>query len=395
MGISITDRHAADGSEGLSRRGGSEIPFYDPALSYQENYDLGPFGPISIPPSPEIDAALALPEEKWTRIAGLRLRRPVGIPSGPLLNSKFTNAAFQWGFDLCHYKTVRSKEWPSHPAPNVLYVAAHEPIPPAEMGLRALKARAFREGEAVDLPTLSITNSFGMPAQSPAVWQADMELAVKGAGAGQILVASVTGTVGAGSGTDEFIADHAMAAAMCAETEAHVIEVNLSCPNLGGHGLMCHDPEAAGRVCKAIREAIGPGKPLFAKLGSYAPDEAGEATLRAVIKATAPYVQGYGAVNAVPVPVTTETGGQALPGAGRQVAGVCGAALRGVGLDVVGRLARLRAEQGYDFAIVGIGGFLTPADYFAYRDAGADAVQGATGPMWDHMLAVRVAKATA
>jgi dihydroorotate dehydrogenase len=77
------------------------------------------------------------------------------------------------------------------------------------------------------------------------------------------------------------------------------------------------------------------------------------------------------------------------------VAGVCGAALRGVGLDVVGRLARLRSEQGYDFAIIGIGGFLTPADYFAYIDAGADAVQGATGPMWDHMLAVRVARATA
>jgi dihydroorotate dehydrogenase len=395
MGISIGDRQAADGSEEVSRREGSEVPFYDPGLSYQENYDLGPFGPISTPPTSEIRAALALPEEKWTSIAGLRLRRPVGIPSGPLLNSKFTNAAFQWGFDLCHYKTVRSREWPSHPAPNVLYVAAHKPIPPAEMGLRALKARAFGEGEAVDLATLTITNSFGMPAQLPAVWQADMEFAVKGAGAGQILVASVTGTVGAGSGAGEFIADHALAAAMCAETGAHVIEVNLSCPNLGGHGLMCHDPEAAGRVCKAIREAIGPVRPLFAKLGSYAPDEAGEARMSAVIKATAPYVQGYGAVNAVPVPVTTEAGGQALPGAGRQVAGVCGVALRGVGLDVVGRLARLRAEQGYDFAIIGIGGFLTPADYFAYRDAGADAVQGATGPMWDHMLAVRVARATA
>lgn len=394
MGIYATDKQATGDRAGSPQPQAGSIPFYDPALSYQENYDLGPFGPIAAPLSPEIIAALALSEAKWTSIAGLRLRRPVGIPSGPLLNSNFTNAAFRWGFDLCHYKTVRSQAWPSHPAPNVLYVDAHQPIPPAEMGRVPLTARAFAQGEPVDLSTLSITNSFGMPAQPPAVWQADMELAIKGAGAGQILVASVTGTADVNSTADDFVADHARAAAMCAETGVHVIEVNLSCPNLGGHGLMCHDPEAAGRVCRAIREAIGPDRPLFAKIGSYAPDEAGEATLRAVITATTPYVQGYGAVNAVPVPVTTDKGGQALQGAGRQVAGVCGTALRAVGLDIVGRLARLRAAQAYDYAVIGIGGFLTPADYFAYREAGADAVQGATGPMWDPMLAVRVAQWT-
>ena len=54
---------------------------------------------------------------------------------------------------------------------------------------------------------------------------------------------------------------------------------------------------------------------------------------------------------------------------------------------------RLRAERGYDYAVIGVGGFLTPDDYFAYREAGADAVQGATGAMWDHLLAVRVAVA--
>jgi dihydroorotate dehydrogenase len=387
MGIYAEDRRG--GALGV----GTGVPFYDPALSYQENYDGGPFGALEEMPSSEVRAALDLAEERWGSIAGLRLRRPVGIPSGPLLNSKFTNAAFQWGFDLCHYKTVRSRAWPSHPAPNVLFVETGRLIPPAEMGLRPLTARAFTEGEAVDVERLSITNSFGMPAQAPEVWQADMERAVRGAGPGQILVASVTGTVGAGGTAEEFIKDHAVAAAMCAETGAHIIEVNLSCPNLGGHGLMCHDAEAAGQVCRAIREAIGGDRPLFAKLGSYGQDEAGEGLLRAVIGATEKYVQGYGAVNAVPVPVQLEGGGQALPGAGRQVAGVCGAALRGVGLDVVGRLARLREEKGYEFAIVGIGGFLSVEDYLAYREEGADAVQGATGPMWDHLLAVRVARA--
>jgi dihydroorotate dehydrogenase len=64
-----------------------------------------------------------------------------------------------------------------------------------------------------------------------------------------------------------------------------------------------------------------------------------------------------------------------------------------VGLDIVGRLVRFRTAQKYDYAIIGVGGFLTPDDYVAYREVGADAVQGATGPMWDHLLAVRVAEA--
>ncbi|MDQ5825321.1 MAG: diguanylate cyclase [Chloroflexota bacterium] len=369
------------------------VPFYDPNLSYQENYDLGPFGLFAAEPSDEERHALEVPGSERVEVAGLRLRRPLGIPAGPLLNSKYTDAAFRWGYDLCHYKTVRSRFWPSHDAPNVLLVNTIKPIPPGEIGRDILIARPFLRDEPVDLTTLSITNSFGMPAQEPDVWQADMERAVRGAGPGQALVASVTGTRMPGEDDRAYIEDHARTAAMCAETGAHAIEVNLSCPNLGGHGLMCHDPEAAALVCKAVKQAIGP-IPLFAKLGNYTPDAEGEATLHRVVQSTAPYVQGYGAVNAVPVPVIGEDGGQALPGAGRQLAGVCGAALKATGLDVVRRLSQIRAIEGYDFAIIGVGGLATAGDYRAYLEAGADAVQGATGPMWNYRLAVEIAIAT-
>ncbi|HEX8600180.1 MAG TPA: diguanylate cyclase [Chloroflexia bacterium] len=366
------------------------VPFYDPNLSYQENYDLGPFGMFAAEPSDEERRALEVPGSEWVEVAGLRLRRPLGIPAGPLLNSKYTDAAFRWGYDLCHYKTVRSRFWPSHDAPNVLLVNSPQPIPPDDFGRDTLIARPFLRDEPVDLATLSITNSFGMPAQEPDVWQADMQSAVRGAGPGQALVASVTGTRLPGEDDHAYIEDHVLTAAMCAETGAHAIEVNLSCPNLGGHGLMCHDAEAAALVCKAVKQAIGP-IPLFAKLGNYTPDAEGEATLRRVVQATAPYVQGYGAVNAVPVPVIGEDGGQALPGAGRQLAGVCGAALKATGLDVVRRLSQIRAAGGYEFAIIGVGGLATAADYRAYLEAGADAVQGATGPMWNYRLAVEIA----
>lgn len=366
------------------------VSFYDPNLSYQENYDLGPFGPILGEPSAEEREALSLPHQEWVDVGGLKLRRPVGISSGPLLNSKFTDAAFRWGFDLCHYKTVRSRQWPAHPSPNVLRVDAPRPIPPGEIGSTTLLARPFAHDEAIDLSTLSITNSFGMPVQRPAIWQADMERAVKGAGFGQALVASITGTP---DGDEQsLLDDHARAAAMCAEAGVHAVEVNLSCPNLGGHGLMCHDPESAGKVCRAVRKAIG-GLPLFAKIGNYPCNEMGEAILRKVVAATAPYVNGYGAVNAVPVPVVGEDGQPALPGEGRGMAGVCGSALKATGLDVVRRLNHIRTEGRYDYAIIGVGGLAAPADFLAYQDAGADAVQGATGPMWNHRLVVEMAEA--
>jgi dihydroorotate dehydrogenase (NAD+) catalytic subunit len=366
------------------------IPFYDPNLSYQENYDLGPCGVLASKPSVEDKAALSTPEEEWVGVGGLALRRRVGIPAGPLLNSKFTDAAFRWGYDLCHYKTVRSRFWPAHEAPNVLRVDAPRPLPPAEIGRGTLTARPFLRDEPVDLHTLSITNSFGMPAQEPQVWQADMERAARGAGRGQALVGSVTGTPDPSGDDAAYVQDFARAAAMCAETGVHAVEVNLSCPNLGGHGLLCHDAEGAAQVCKAVKKAVD-HLPLFAKIGNYAPDERGEATLRCVVEATAPYLQGYGAVNAVPVPVATEAGEQALPGADRNLAGICGAALKATGLDVVSRLARIRTEHGYGFAIIGVGGLATPADYLAYIEAGADVVQGATGPMWNHRLAVEIA----
>jgi dihydroorotate dehydrogenase len=367
-------------------------PLYDPNLTYQENYDLGPFGLILSEPSREDKGALELPREEWVTVAGLLLRRRIGIPAGPLLNSKFTDAAFRWGYDLCHYKTVRSRFWPSHPTPNVLRVDAPRPIPPGEIGRHTLTARPFARDEAVEISTLSITNSFGMPAQEPRVWQEDMEKAARAAGPGQALVGSVTGTPGPSGDGAAYLHDFARAAAMCAETSVHAIEVNLSCPNLGGHGLLCHDAEGAALVCKAVKEAVG-HLPLFAKIGNYPPDEGGEGVLRRLVEATAPYVQGYGAVNAVPVPVASERSEQALPGEGRNLAGVCGAALKATGLDVVSRLARLRAERGYDFAIIGVGGLASPADYLAYVEAGADVVQGATGPMWNHKLAVEIAAA--
>ncbi|HUS15703.1 MAG TPA: hypothetical protein VM536_11885, partial [Chloroflexia bacterium] len=117
----------------------------------------------------------------------------------------------------------------------------------------------------------------------------------------------------------------------------------------------------------------------------------GDDSLAGLVEALAPYVTGFSAINAVPYPVVDATGGAALPGAGRQKAGICGAGIRDMGLDVVRRLAGLRAGTGGAWGIIGVGGVMTPADYHAYRDAGADVVQAAAGPMWRPTLALDIA----
>src|SRR3989344_1037501 len=93
-----------------------QTPYYDPKRSYEENYSEGPFGAFA-------------DGKKYTNsgeptydFLGHKLYLPFGIPAGPLLNGKFVKAALDKGFDIATYKTVRSRQYPCHPAPNVIPV---------------------------------------------------------------------------------------------------------------------------------------------------------------------------------------------------------------------------------------------------------------------------------
>ena len=79
---------------------------------------------------------------------GQPVRVPFGIPAGPVLNARFVAAAFRWGYDLVHYKTVRSRAWPAHPAPHVLRVDVDAPLDPAHAPA-VLQAAPFARGGTV------------------------------------------------------------------------------------------------------------------------------------------------------------------------------------------------------------------------------------------------------
>jgi dihydroorotate dehydrogenase (NAD+) catalytic subunit len=350
-------------------------PFYDPEKSYEDNYDHGPFGAFS---ERKVYTQKGQPKHNFL---GHAAHLPLGIPAGPLINSKFCKAAFQKGFDICVYKTVRSGVFPCHPFPNVL--AIH---PKGNLTFNKLKRPLIADTKYTN--PLSITNSFGVPSKDAPVWQEDVKKAVKSAGKGQVLVLSFMGTVRPGQTQKEFIDDYILAARLAVETGAHVLETNLSCPNIGNEGLVCYNLDVTEKVAKGIRKVIG-NTPFILKVGYYQDNK----QLEYLAEIANKYADSISGINTLQAEIRDNKGNQALPGSpARLRSGVCGAGIKWAGLDFVKRLSKIRKKRKFKFSIEGVGGVLTPKDYKDYCDAGADSVMSATGAMWNPLLAIETKK---
>lgn len=348
-----------------------KTPFYDPGLSYEENYEKGPFGSFK---GEKVFEQNGEPEYDFL---GQKVYLPFGIPAGPLLNSNFCKGAFNQGFDIAVYKTVRSGVFPCHPFPNVLAVKIEGDLTYEKTEKPIVADNNFQD-------PISITNSFGVPSKESSVWQEDVKKAISYAGRGQVLVLSFMGTVREGQTPEEFIADYALAAKQAKETGAKILEVNLSCPNIGNEGLVCYNLEMTEKVCKAIRAEIGE-IPLILKVGYYKSD----ADIEKLVEICGNYAQAISAINTIQAEIIDHDGNQALPGKNRARSGVCGASIKWAGLDMVKRLKRVKG-QGSRVKIIGVGGVTKPEDYFEYMEVGADAVMSATGAMWNPELAKEI-----
>lgn len=353
--------------------------FYNTQLTYDQNYDQGPTGLKSL------QKPLFKKSGPTYQFLGFPVNLPFGIPAGPLLNSLFIKSAFDFGFDVVCYKTQRSTVFPCNEYPNILFVdiKGNLTIKKASKPLLGQKKTLLRKEE------YSITNSFGNPSRGPTVWQKDMKKAVAYAKPGQVLIASVVGTVKKGFNQNDYYNDFSFTAQLAKATGANIIEINLSCPNVANEGVICYTPQAVYAICQKTREKVGRTK-LLAKIGYFGKDQ--ENLLETVLKNMAPFIDGISAINTIPAQIVDKNGKQALPGPNRLKSGVCGKAIKWAGLDMVKRLAKLRKKLKANFAIIGVGGAMTPKDYFEYRKAGADLVQSATGAMWNPYLAREILK---
>ncbi len=350
-----------------------KTPFYDPLKSYEDNYEQGPFS--SFANGKKLQELLSPTYD----FLGQKVNLPFGIPAGPLLNSKFVKAAFEKGFDISVYKTVRSGAYPTHPFPNVLGVHVD-----GDLTLEKAQQPLVADDKYED--PISITNSFGVPSKDPSVWQEDAKKAISYAGSGQVMVLSFMGTVVQSQTAEELVSDFALAAKLSFETGAKILEVNLSCPNIGNEGLVCYNLDMTKKVIKAIRAKIE-NVPLIVKVGYYKEEK----DLEKLSEIVAEYANSISAINTISAPIVDHDGNQALPGSSvRLKSGVCGACIKWAGLDMVKKLKSIREKHNYKFSIEGVGGVTRRKDYFEYKDAGADAVFSATGAMWSPELAIEI-----
>lgn len=140
------------------------------------------------------------------------------------------------------------------------------------------------------------------------------------------------------------------------------VEVNLSCPNLDGHGLIAFDPDASAAVVGAVRAAVD--LPIGAKLAPNAPDIV--AVAGAVAAAGANWVVAGN--TALGAGIDIETGRPLISG---YVGGYSGPPLKPIALRCV---AEIRAGHP-DLPIVGCGGVSGGTDVVEYLMAGASAVE--------------------
>ena len=349
-------------------------PFFDPAKTYYQNWEEGPFA--------EFQDGVSVPEDGEPRFEflGHKISYPFGIPAGPLLNGKFVDAALDKGFDVPVHKTVRSKTHPCNEWPNVLGADI-----PGDLTLEMAQKPIVVRPEYKE--PLSITNSFGNPSYEPEVWQADLRRSIAHAKKGQLVMCSFEGTKREGMSTEDYINDWVNGMQMLKDAGVQVVETNFSCPNEGAAQLLCFDIPKVKTVATAIKNKIGDTK-LVIKIAYF-----GEAELRELVKEVGDIVDGFSAINTIAAPVVNPDGTQALQGAHRVKSGICGHAIKWAGLDMVKRLADLRKEFGMHYGIIGCGGVTIPSDFKEYRDAGADIVMSATGAMWNPYLAKEIKEA--
>lgn len=335
------------------------LPRYDITQSYDWNYAHAPEA------APEVEVP-AYPGE-WDFL-GIPVNSPLGIPAGPLLNSRWIHYYARLGFDVLVYKTVRSGARASYEPPNLLPVSA--------TSIEHEGTEIDADPGAANPHTWAI--SFGMPSRAPEVWRADVERARRGLGKGQVLVVSVVASPQPGWTIDDLARDFAQCAVWAADAGAQVVEANLSCPNVCTQEADLYlDARASGVIAAELRARL-PHLPLALKIGLFPRSEQAEA----LVEAVGPFVDGLSSANSITAVVRGEFGGLRR--------GIGGAAISQRCCEEMHMLHRVVSGQASPLLLIGVGGVMNVYDVQNRLAMGAHAVQLATAPMLDPEIGLKI-----
>jgi dihydroorotate dehydrogenase (NAD+) catalytic subunit len=181
----------------------------------------------------------------------------------------------------------------------------------------------------------------------------------------------------AGGHTDEFVE---LAGRLRGNPAVHMIEVNISCPNVENRGqVFACDAIASSRVIGAVRRAADPAVPVFAKLSPDVTDIVYIA--RACADAGA---DGFSLINTLlGMVIDTDTMAPALGGV---TGGLSGPAIRPVAVRCVWQVHQALPH----LPILGMGGIRSGLDALQFILAGASAVSVGTAVFGDPDAPIRV-----
>lgn len=347
-------------------------PIYDIHKTYTENAAYGPFF------SGDIPERIFPPEDRWIDFLGHRVASPVGIPAGPLLTSRWINLAGALGFDIVTYKTIRSREYPAHHLPNMVFVETGGII---EQENPSKLAHALSEPK-IDIEDLAVTNSFGMPSKSPSFLMEDIPFANASLQKGQIMIVSVAGTP---HSEENFVDDFVRAACLAKDAGAKIIEANFSCPNVDKkEGCLYMSPDTVLHIGSALVKAIDP-IPLIIKVGLFK----SSAQMREVMIAAARAgIRAFCGINTISMKVVDAKGHPAL-GPDRLAAGICGGPIRQAAVSFMRQAHAINQQEKLYLTLMGVGGITLPEHFDLFLREGAAVAMTATGMMWDPYLALR------
>jgi dihydroorotate dehydrogenase len=298
----------------------------------------------------------------------------VGIAAGALPNSRWIEAYARLGYGLLTYSTVRTAERAAFPAPNLAFCRLGDPtvVEPAPRRL--------------DPAAVTWVVSLGLPSAKPDLWRADVKRARSKLGPGQVLVVSVVGTPAPGGDGEQLADDYAQAARWAAEAGADVVEILLSSPDTAAEHpqMVFEDPVLSALILARVRRAVG-ARPVVAKIGASRSPRA----LHDLATAIARWVDGFVLVNGLQRRVVKADETPALPGPGRELAGVSGAAVWDPCRIQVAELCAWRKAGAWNKVILAVGGITTVERAREALAVGADAAMVATAALVDPLLAAR------
>ena len=148
--------------------------------------------------------------------------------------------------------------------------------------------------------------------------------------------------------------------------------------------MVFEDPVLSALILARVRRAVG-AQPVVAKIGASRSPRA----LHDLATAIARWVDGFVLVNGLQRRVVKADETPALPGAGRELAGVSGAAVWDPCRIQVAELCAWRKAGAWNKVILAVGGITTVERAREALGVGADAAMVATAALVDPLLAAR------